>query len=97
MTYQDFVSGPVAQQRYWARSFVGWRTMQHARPNAGHVSVAELEAAGVVLATITQNVDGLHQAAGATGGHRPARTVVAGGLPAVRRAQQPPCARRAAR
>ena len=65
MTYQDFVSGPVAQQRYWARSFVGWRTMQHARPNAGHVSVAELEAAGVVLATITQNVDGLHQAAGA--------------------------------
>ncbi|HST59506.1 MAG TPA: Sir2 family NAD-dependent protein deacetylase, partial [Longimicrobium sp.] len=35
-----------------------------ARPNAGHRALAELEAAGVVRGIITQNVDGLHHAAG---------------------------------
>ncbi len=64
MTYQEFSSGPVAQQRYWARSHVGWRTMGDARPNAGHHAVAALEASRAVAAVITQNVDGLHQAAG---------------------------------
>ncbi len=65
MTYQEFVSGLPAQQRYWARSHLGWRTMGGARPNGGHRAVAALEAAGVVTAVITQNVDGLHQAGGA--------------------------------
>ncbi|HET8614072.1 MAG TPA: NAD-dependent protein deacetylase [Actinomycetales bacterium] len=64
MTYDEFVSGPAAQQRYWARSHVGWRRMAHARPNDGHRAVAHLEDAGVVRSVITQNVDGLHQAAG---------------------------------
>lgn len=35
-----------------------------ARPNAAHRKVTELEAAGVCRAVITQNIDGLHQAAG---------------------------------
>ena len=64
MTYQEFVSGVAAQQRYWARSHIGWRTMGGAQPNAGHRAVAELQSHGVVTAVITQNVDGLHQAAG---------------------------------
>jgi NAD-dependent SIR2 family protein deacetylase len=64
MTYGEFVSGVPAQQRYWARSHVGWRTMGTARPNAGHRALAALEAAGVVRALITQNVDGLHTDAG---------------------------------
>ena len=64
MTYDEFVSGPQAQQRYWARSHVGWRRMNQARPNDGHRAVAALERAGVVRTVITQNVDGLHQAAG---------------------------------
>jgi NAD-dependent SIR2 family protein deacetylase len=64
MTYDEFVSGPPAQQRYWARSHVGWRRMSRARPNDGHRAVAALEHAGVVTSVITQNVDGLHQAAG---------------------------------
>lgn len=65
MTYQEFVSGEVAQQRYWARSHVGWHTIGQAEPNDGHRAVAVLEAAGVVTGVITQNVDGLHQDAGA--------------------------------
>ena len=34
------------------------------RPNAAHKKLAELEAAGKLSAVITQNIDGLHQAAG---------------------------------
>jgi len=64
MTYTEFVSGPEAQRRYWARSHVGWARMAHAEPNAGHRAVAALEQAGVVHGVITQNVDGLHRAAG---------------------------------
>lgn len=64
MTYQEFVSGPTARQRYWARSHLGWGRMFHAEPNAGHRALAALEQHGVVGAVITQNVDGLHQQAG---------------------------------
>lgn len=35
-----------------------------ARPNAAHLKLAELEKAGKLKAVITQNIDGLHQAAG---------------------------------
>lgn len=37
-----------------------------ARPNAAHLALARLEAAGKLTAVITQNIDGLHQAAGST-------------------------------
>jgi len=64
MTYQDFVSGPAARQRYWARSHVGWSRMKRAMPNAGHRALAQLEVTGRVRLLITQNVDGLREAAG---------------------------------
>lgn len=35
-----------------------------AKPNPAHVKLAELEASGKLTAVITQNIDGLHQAAG---------------------------------
>jgi NAD-dependent deacetylase len=35
-----------------------------AKPNAAHLKLAELERAGKLTAVITQNIDGLHQAAG---------------------------------
>ena len=38
--------------------------MEAARPNAAHAALAAMEHAGVVAGVITQNVDGLHQAAG---------------------------------
>ena len=64
MTFQAFRDDPVARRRYWARSHVGWQLMSRAEPNAGHRAVAELERRGLVDGTVTQNVDGLHQAAG---------------------------------
>ncbi|MBJ7357776.1 Sir2 family NAD-dependent protein deacetylase [Nocardioides sp.] len=60
MTYQEFVSGPAAQQRYWARSHVGWTRMRHAEPNTGHLALARIDPDLL----ITQNVDGLHERAG---------------------------------
>lgn len=64
MTHQEFLRDPQARQRYWARSHVGWRTISDARPNASHLALAALERAGLVSGVVTQNVDGLHQAAG---------------------------------
>jgi NAD-dependent SIR2 family protein deacetylase len=65
MTYGEFVASPANRQRYWARSFVGRRRFAGAGPNAGHRAVADLQRLGLVRAIITQNVDGLHQVAGA--------------------------------
>lgn len=66
MTYQEFRSGEPARRRYWARSFVGWARMAQAAPNAGHRALAAMERSGAVTCLITQNVDGLHQAAGSS-------------------------------
>lgn len=65
MTYDAFVADPTARHRYWARSHVGWPQIAAARPNVGHAGVATLQRAGLLHGVITQNVDGLHQAAGA--------------------------------
>jgi NAD-dependent SIR2 family protein deacetylase len=65
MTYQAFTGSAAARQRYWARSHLGWRHITGAAPNDGHRAVALIEDAGLVRGIITQNVDGLHQAAGA--------------------------------
>ncbi|WNI26661.1 NAD-dependent protein deacetylase [Streptomyces sp. ITFR-16] len=67
MTYQDFTGGDRARRRYWARSHLGWRTFGRARPNAGHRAVAAFGRHGLLSGVITQNVDGLHQAAGSDG------------------------------
>ncbi len=64
MRYQVFTGDAVARRRYWARSMLGWRTMAHARPTAAHHALAQLERAGRIGLLVTQNVDGLHQAAG---------------------------------
>ena len=66
MTYQAFTRDPVARRRYWARSHLGWRTIGDAQPNRGHRAVARLQQLAAVDGIITQNVDGLHQAGGAT-------------------------------
>jgi NAD-dependent SIR2 family protein deacetylase len=64
MTYGDFVAagdvGVRNRQRYWARSHLGWQRMGVAVPNAGHRAVVAIDPELL----ITQNVDGLHEAAG---------------------------------
>lgn len=62
--HQAFMRDEAVRRRYWARSVVGWRRFGQARPNAGHTALAALERQGCVHTLITQNVDGLHLAAG---------------------------------
>lgn len=64
MTIEEFRSGPDGRQRYWSRAYVGWSRFRAAAPNEGHRALARLEEAGLLTGVITQNVDGLHQAAG---------------------------------
>ncbi|RNF29049.1 NAD-dependent deacetylase [Massilia aurea] len=60
----EFRRDVAVQQRYWARSMVGWPLLARARPNDGHRALAALEAAAKLGFILTQNVDGLHQQAG---------------------------------
>jgi NAD-dependent SIR2 family protein deacetylase len=66
MTHQTFTESASARRRYWARSHLGWPSIAGAAPNRGHQAVAELGRRGLLTGIITQNVDGLHQAAGAS-------------------------------
>ena len=62
--FRDFVGSEASRARYWARSTVGWTRVGSASPNQAHHALAELEREGAVTGLITQNVDGLHHAAG---------------------------------
>ncbi len=64
--HREFVDKPEARQRYWARSLIGWPKLASAQPNAGHRALAALADRGALAGLITQNVDGLHQAAGSS-------------------------------
>lgn len=46
----------------WVRPLVS--LLRQAQPNPAHVALAQLEAAGLLKAVITQNIDSLHQRAG---------------------------------
>jgi NAD-dependent deacetylase len=64
MQIDVYLSDPDVRQKAWVER------MHHpawtAKPNAGHAALVELQQTGRVRALITQNIDGLHQAAGAT-------------------------------
>jgi NAD-dependent SIR2 family protein deacetylase len=64
MQLREFTGSELARKRYWARSMVGWQRMAGARPNRAHAALAEMERRGFLRLLITQNVDGLHSAAG---------------------------------
>jgi NAD-dependent SIR2 family protein deacetylase len=61
---QDFLADEHSRKRYWARGLVGWRRMRAAQPNDAHRALAALESQDRLARLVTQNVDGLHQAAG---------------------------------
>jgi NAD-dependent deacetylase len=63
-TFQAFRRHPV-EFFNWIRPLA--RCMFEAQPNAAHLALAQLKAAGCVSHIITQNIDGLHQRAGASG------------------------------
>ena len=62
--HQDFLRSDAVRRRYWARSLIGWPTMALAAPGPAHHALSQLEASGRIELLLTQNVDGLHDAAG---------------------------------
>jgi NAD-dependent deacetylase len=62
--FDEFVRSRDARIEAWTRLFDGRPSLRSATPNAGHRAVAKLVAQGKVTEVITQNIDGLHQAAG---------------------------------
>ena len=63
--YQRFVSDPKVwwENRVKRTSDFG-SSIESAKPNLGHLALAELEELGVLKSLITQNIDNLHKAAG---------------------------------
>ncbi|WP_437803418.1 NAD-dependent protein deacetylase [Sorangium sp. So ce693] len=61
---REFSRSAEIRQRYWARAVIGWERFSRAEPNPAHRALAQLEHGGQLDGLITQNVDGLHQAAG---------------------------------
>jgi NAD-dependent protein deacetylase/lipoamidase len=62
--YQDFIASERARCEYWEFKLESWHVFRDARPNAVHLALVALERLGRLEALVTQNVDGLHQAAG---------------------------------
>ncbi|MBX9390140.1 NAD-dependent deacetylase [Streptomonospora nanhaiensis] len=65
--FDVYMSDPDVRRRVWRmrRDHPAWT----ARPNAAHRALADLDRAGRLRALITQNIDGLHQAAGTDDHH----------------------------
>jgi NAD-dependent protein deacetylase/lipoamidase len=102
-TIDAFRRDPVKVWEFYALRF---EVLTRARPNAGHLALAELERRGLVEAVVTQNIDGLHERAGSRevievhGSIRTAgcltcgeRMLLADVVAALRDAPAPPCPR----
>ena len=60
LSHHLFEKNPTLFFRYYKEYLIA----EDAKPNAAHIALAKLEEQGLLKAVITQNVDGLHQAAG---------------------------------
>lgn len=60
ISHSLFKTNPQLFFRYYKEALIA----RDARPNPAHISLAELEKMRLLSAVITQNIDGLHQAAG---------------------------------
>lgn len=63
-TIGDFLVNPETRREFWRRRLSDYPTLVAREPNSGHQALADLERRGTLLATVTQNIDGLHQKAG---------------------------------
>ncbi len=62
--FDDFLQSSAARQEYWRQKSIAHKDFAGAQPNAGHAVLAAWESDGKLRGVITQNIDGLHQAAG---------------------------------
>ena len=62
--FQDFIGSEEIRKESWKRKFSGQDIIKKAKPNIGHLAVAEIINKHESAYLITQNVDNLHQDAG---------------------------------
>src|SRR5689334_14233332 len=62
--FDEFMSSEQKRIEYWTFKAEGHALFRNAQPNAVHRAIVDLERLGRVEAVVTQNIDGLHQAAG---------------------------------
>lgn len=62
--YSEFLSSSRAREEYWRRYLEFYPPFKNVKPNAGHLALVELGKIKESVVIITQNIDGLHQAAG---------------------------------
>jgi NAD-dependent deacetylase len=62
--YQEFMTSVEHRRAYWQQKMEDAETWGAAPPNEVHQAIARLEQAGKIEMVVTQNVDGLHAAAG---------------------------------
>jgi NAD-dependent deacetylase len=64
--FQEFLASADKRNEYWEYKCEGHASFRDARPNAAHEALVALERAGRLQVIVTQNIDGLHQAAGSS-------------------------------
>ncbi len=62
--YEEFLSSKEARIEHWRQKMELYDDLIRAKPNPAHLGIVALEQMGLLEAVITQNIDGLHQAAG---------------------------------
>ena len=62
--FNEFRASPEARYEYWRQKAVAHRGFAEAKPSIGHITLARWQQTGRLAAVITQNIDGLHAAAG---------------------------------
>lgn len=67
IAFGDYMADPARRAEAWRRKFAMDDLYAGARPGRGHRAVARWAASGLVRTVVTQNIDGLHLAAGAAG------------------------------
>lgn len=62
--FRDFMADEEKRRESWRIKFATEKVIADARPNKGHLAIAELQRRRKLSCVITQNIDGLHQASG---------------------------------
>ena len=65
--FDEFMSSRESREEYWMQRMDMEKSLSKAKPNPGHVCIAELYRMGYLSVLITQNIDGLHEASGIPG------------------------------
>jgi NAD-dependent deacetylase len=61
---QEFLASAEGREEYWDFKLEGWDGYRDAKPNAVHEACVDLEGGAKLELLVTQNIDGLHLAAG---------------------------------